>query len=73
MAVFRVNVHKVRDSSAETKDVIKAGEEGAREDGKMTYSRLQEWERFGIYLKSEAEERFGIQACCVQLAADGVN
>ena len=68
-----MNVHKVRDSSAETKDVIKAGEEGVREDGKLTYSRLQEWERLGICLKSEAEGRFGIQACCVQSGAGGVN
>lgn len=51
-----MSMQKARDSSSETKDVIKAEEEGVKEDGKLTYSRLQEW---------EADERFGIQACCV--------
>lgn len=68
-----MSVHKARDSSAETKDVIKAEEEGVKEDGTLTYSRLREREGLGISLKSEAEGRFGIQACCVQSGADGVS
>ena len=58
MAEFRVSVHKVRDS------VIKAKEGGVKDDGKLTYSRLQEWEGVGISLKSEAEGSSGIQAQC---------
>lgn len=53
--------------------MIKAGEEGVKEDGKLTYSRLWERESLGISLKSEVEGRFGIQAFCVQSGADGVN
>lgn len=37
-----MSVQKATDSSAKTKDVIKAKEEGVKENWKLTYSRLQE-------------------------------
>lgn len=64
-------MHNARDNSAEMKDVIKAEEEGVKEEGVLTYSRLQEWR--GICPKSEAEGRFGIRDCCVQSGVDGVS
>lgn len=35
-------MRRARDSSTEMKDVIKAEEEGVKEDGELTCSRLQE-------------------------------
>lgn len=55
------------------KDLINAEEEGVKEDGELTYPKLQEWEDFYICLKSEADGRFGIVAHCIQSVADGVN
>lgn len=41
---------KARDTSAEMKDLIKA-EEGVKENGELTYSRLQEREGFVLKVK----------------------
>lgn len=60
---FRVSMHKARDNSFEMKDVIKAEEEGVKEDGELTYSRLQEHQ--GVCPNCEAEGRFGVWVCCV--------
>ena len=45
-----MSVQKATDSSAKMKDVIKAKEEGVKENGKLTYSRLHRNERVVVFV-----------------------
>lgn len=41
-----MSVHKVRDTSAETKEELEAVEGAVKNDGKLTFSRVLKWEVF---------------------------